>query len=1033
MGKNSLDQALNEALDTLSKIEASVLSVDKGILSAAKSARKLAETPMTEVASKDVNDRLQKHSEYIKQVNAQLKEQKQLNEALQSQIAKLANAKQQSNVRTTEEIENQKILARNAREYAKISSKLSGEYTKQSITLNGLRRRYKDLSISKEQGITLTKKEVGEMNKLEKEITELDGKLKRVDASVGQHQRSVGNYGKAWGGVKEMVMSAVAAFGIYEAINIGKEIFQQIKEIDGLNKALLQVSGSIGIYAQAQEYINELAEETGVGINTLQRAYTKFYASAKTTNLTLEETQNIFRQTAKAGAILGLSTEEVNGAMRAMEQILSKGKVQAEEIRGQLGERLPGAFQILAKSMGLTTAELNKQLELGNVISDEVLPGFAEELERTFSLNKVKKVETLNAAQGRLSNSWNLMLRNMEDGNGLISKVLIGTFELLASKITSTSNDLNELGNEFDLAGNFIRSTKEDIKNLTGESSLLVKTFEKLGVVGGFIVDLFSISIFEAWAEGIKLVRVSFSSSIAAIKKTDQSVRELFGYLSNGELDKAYKYIAFTNKDIGDSFTREWDRAYKAVKINRKKIQAELDAFVEKNGSLAPLKKDAKFWNFMQLPLEDAENSDPEGKGGAKGAGKREKEEIAWIDKKNQAIEGSVGFYEMLRKNLQEQQKDLAVTSKEYQNLSRQIELVDTNIKIVSGTFDGLEQLDLTPDEKLEIDNFLNTEGITKGMKNLSNLIGEDHDGLMKEFVSSYEWDYNEFLKFSKLKMKGSEDENTFKKEKLAEWLEYSSDVIYQVGALASAISERKIQKYQEEIDANNKMYDEILAREGLTEQQRKEAEEERRRKVEELDKKKKIEQNKQAKINKATAIFDIALNSAAAVVRGLAEGGLPLAILYGTLGALQLATAIATPIPKYKDGRKGGKEELAITGDGGVNEFITDKYGKLKSITSSKPTLTHLSEGDKVLPDFGSYLDSVDMDALNRASIMASLSSQAKALNQRESGNNLDKEILKAIKEGNNKKQAPMPVPDYGILAREFAKEMKLNKRANV
>ena len=205
---------------------------------------------------------------------------------------------------------------------------------------------------------------------------------------------------------------------MFSASIIAKEIFELTKEIDGLDKALLQVTETQAGFMQAQSFISSLSDEAGVEINSLQKAYTKFYAAAKTTNLTLEETQNIFRQTAKAGAVLGLSTDDINGSMKALEQILSKGKVQAEEIRGQLGERLPGAFQILAKSMGLTTAQLSKQLELGNVLSDEVLPGFAKELEKTFGLDAVDRVDTLTAAQNRLSVAVNVRFVNNTISDG---------------------------------------------------------------------------------------------------------------------------------------------------------------------------------------------------------------------------------------------------------------------------------------------------------------------------------------------------------------------------------------------------------------------------------------------------------------------------------------------------------------------------------------------------------------------------------------------------------------------------------------
>lgn len=72
----------------------------------------------------------------------------------------------------------------------------------------------------------------------------------------------------------------------------------------------------------------------------------------------------------------------MQGAFLALGQMISKGKVQAEELRGQLGERLPGAFQLAAKAMNMTTAELDKFMADGKLTAEELLPKLAKVNER---------------------------------------------------------------------------------------------------------------------------------------------------------------------------------------------------------------------------------------------------------------------------------------------------------------------------------------------------------------------------------------------------------------------------------------------------------------------------------------------------------------------------------------------------------------------------------------------------------------------------------------------------------------------------
>ena len=74
---------------------------------------------------------------------------------------------------------------------------------------------------------------------------------------------------------------------------------------------------------------------------------------------------------AAANLALGGNAERLQGILLATGQVFSKGKVQAEELRGQIGERLPGAFALFAKSVGKTPAELDKALEKGEVTVED--------------------------------------------------------------------------------------------------------------------------------------------------------------------------------------------------------------------------------------------------------------------------------------------------------------------------------------------------------------------------------------------------------------------------------------------------------------------------------------------------------------------------------------------------------------------------------------------------------------------------------------------------------------------------------------
>lgn len=108
-----------------------------------------------------------------------------------------------------------------------------------------------------------------------------------------------------------------------------------------------------------------------------------------------------------------------------------------------------------------------------------------------------------------------------------------------------------------------------------------------------------------------------------------------------------------------------------------------------------------------------------------------------------------------------------------------------------------------------------------------------------------------------------------------------------------------------------------------------------------------------QARFDKAKAIFDIVANTAVNVVKFL---GVPvLAALAAAVGAAQLAAVASRPIPRYKGGRKGGPAEFAYVGDGGVSEVV--EYGGRAWVTPRRPTLTYLPADANVYKSVGDYM----------------------------------------------------------------------------
>jgi hypothetical protein len=199
----------------------------------------------------------------------------------------------------------------------------------------------------------------------------------------------------------------------------------------------------------------------------------------------------------------------------------------------------------------------------------------------------------------------------------------------------------------------------------------------------------------------------------------------------------------------------------------------------------------------------------------------------------------------------------------------------------------------------------------------------------------------------------------------MQKWMQIASQAIGKVGKLMSQMYSNDIDKVEEEEEANQAHFDQEVERITALEEHgaitkedaeaRKAAAEQRRaQKAEELEKKKQEIEYKQALWEKAVAVAQAGINTAMAITSALAmfPPNIPLAAVVGAMGAVEIATIMATPIKAYAKGTPEGghKGGLAIVGDGGKSEVVS--FGGLAWLTPDTPTLIELPKGAEVFPD---------------------------------------------------------------------------------
>lgn len=280
------------------------------------------------------------------------------------------------------------------RQARKAAQEVAGSY-------NEAQKRLRDLGFEIRSTGNAMRTLTPELKAKVKEYNDLNDALKRFDERMGNHQRNVGNYRGAIRNTAEDLLGFASAY-----LSAGAAltyVFNQTLAFQRLRTPLSFILGSEGAADAKLKELQNFADQIGVEYFGIANSYKQFTAAAKASNFDLRESENIFRSVAKAGAVLGLSNETLEGTFLALQQMISKGTVQSEELRGQLSERLPGAFSLAAKAMGVTERELGKLLETGSVTAAEMLPKLAKELDKAYG-NKAKDgISGLNAELGRLN------------------------------------------------------------------------------------------------------------------------------------------------------------------------------------------------------------------------------------------------------------------------------------------------------------------------------------------------------------------------------------------------------------------------------------------------------------------------------------------------------------------------------------------------------------------------------------------------------------------------------------------------------
>lgn len=1030
--------------------------------------------------TKNIND----FTEAQKKADAQMSETDRI---LREQIKleeQLANTKAKQKVANSD-------TAKQLAEERLLLQQTNAEVKKATLERLGLTGAYKKLSDARLQAknrlrdlIASEKASNDEIRKAQKEFDILDQKVRKADKAVGDFSKNVGNYKTAFGGLKDIFSAFGLVGGITGFVALAKDIFNTTKELQSLDLALKSVTETQANFRDQQIFLNAIAQKYGLEINNLTKQYTAFYVSAKN-KLAASQIQELFENIAKSGSALGLSNETLERSFVALNQMLSKGTVASEELRGQLAEALPGSVQAMVRAVqklhpeikDLTEKGLFEMIKAGKILAAEVLPETARQLVELTGADKAEGIDTLTKSTNRLKNEWIEFIRitSESDLGGFFEQsfrgatiIMSGFLDVLKQIIASTQqlSDAEQAAGQ----GKGLLSFNEDFKNQSGKTPEQQKKFledlirtQKQGVKE--YQDELNVA-------NKKIEESSFSYFQRGLKRRAQGLAQQLGF-ERGILIAAQQKLEELNNplkpptaDAGDGVRIQAPRKTKLddsefqLQKQRLELAIQTNDQIAKNQELANSKRmeGLNERNKAEIALIDlvkqrefAKNKEiyensvsyakkkleselsnpkitPDGKAKAENdfnnAVLDAKDELlnanekTKIDEKyafdkeqiNRKTESDITaiFEQAFKKRLDlihkntEKEKDIEEAKMvelkksfldgeiSYEDYLKELERlkVESEAKILSSTIDALTD---------ELQKYANTNDQKKIIEK------ELHDLKMKLLgleVSEKEKAEEKYAKKRDEIIKRSSGmlaealgadagllENFLKhlvdgtKITTEDILEVSTFGVQAIGSINKKVSDAKIASIEAEIDKNNEYFDKQKELYEGDEQAQKTIEKERELRNAELNKKIVKEKEKQAKFDKAVAIAQIGIQTALSIVK--ASPVVPLMVLAAAAGAIALATAIATPIPKFKKGTQNAPKGLAYVGDGGVNEVITDKNGMNPILTPATDTLVMNKGGEQIFPNIGAYQDYLRNQQIRQMGGFGAVQSDDRMLNE--------------------------------------------------
>ncbi len=300
-------------------------------------------------------------------------------------------------------------------------------------------------------------------------INKLSRDLKRLgtkgDASIATLNTGFSTIAKGVAGLTVTIGAFSTAMAFGEAVSSFNSINIELERMQKL------IEGATGSFSAGQSVMNQImdfATRAPFSIDALADSFVKLKISG------LDPLGGSLQTITDSVAAFGGTSEDLKLTTIALQQMAGKGVVSMEELRRQLGERVPTAIRDMAEGLGVSYKQLVDTVSTGNQAAIPAIKAMLGVWSEKYAGHANLMMQTMTGSAARLGTAWKRLNKKLGD---------TGIWASLTEAVNSFTDSLIELGNSDEvlkLFDSMAVSVKDAVKNITDNKENIKSFFTSI-------------------------------------------------------------------------------------------------------------------------------------------------------------------------------------------------------------------------------------------------------------------------------------------------------------------------------------------------------------------------------------------------------------------------------------------------------------------------------------------------------------------------------------------------------------------------